>query len=238
MLQDSDTLPTNKTNTVTMKKIYAVAVWLLMIGYAEVSAQGNFFTVTQPLGQGDVLLGGYVFANQSNFDGDNMISRQFRMSVSPKAQFFLSDDLICSIGLPAAFSRTRNDNDQIGASQRSVNAQVNLSPALKFIRPLGERVYLFLEGFVEIGWGMARSETQPQGLVNFQNQFLLGAGLTGGASFLINDHFLLEGSFAGLNYYWRNIDPAGGGRINAGSGFWLNPSRPTLSLSYRISSIN
>lgn len=221
-----------------MKKIYTVAVWLLMIGYAEVYSQDNFFTVTQPLGQGDVLMGGSIFANQSSSDNNDLINRQFRTSVSPEAQFFLSDNLICSIGLPLAFSRARNDNDQIGASQRSMNTQVSLLPALKFIMPLADRAYLFLEGFTDIGWGLARSEIQPQGQVNTQNQFLIGAGLTGGASFLINDHFLLEGSIVGLNYYWRNIDLAGTARINAGSVFWLNPSRPTLSVSYRIPAIN
>lgn len=217
-----------------MIKNYTLAVLLLFFCASVVQAQQAFFTVTQPLGLGDVLLGGSVFANQSSSDNNDLVSRQFRTSVSPEAQFFLSDNLICSIGLPLAFSRARNDNDQIGASQRSMNTQVSLLPALKFIMPLADRAYLFLEGFTDIGWGLARSETQPQAQVNTQNQFLIGAGLTGGASFLINDHFLLEGSIVGLNYYWRNIDLAGTARINAGSGLWLNPSRPTLSLSYRI----
>lgn len=221
-----------------MIKNYTLAVFLFFFCVAVVHAQKDFFAVTQPLGQGDVLLGGSIFANQSNFDNNDLISRQFRASVSPEVQVFISDNLICSIGLPLAFSRARNDNDQIGASQRSINAQVSLLPALKFIMPLADRAYLFLEGFTDIGWGLARSETQPQTQVNTQNQFLIGAGLTGGASFLINDHFLLEGSIVGLNYYWRNIDLAGTARINAGSGFWLNPSRPTLSLSYRIPSVN
>lgn len=221
-----------------MKKIYAVAVWLLMLSYAKVFAQDNFFAVTQPLGQGDVLLGGSVFASHSSSDGMNLENQQLRTTVSPQAHFFLQDNLIVSIGLPFSVSRGRMENGQIGVAQLSVNREVKLSPALKFIIPLGERAYLFIEGFVETGLVMSRVETQPQDQVTIRNQFLVGAGLTGGASFLINDHFLLEGSIAGLNYYWRNMDLTGASRIIGGSGFWLNPSQPTLRLAYRIPSAN
>lgn len=221
-----------------MIKNYTIAVLLLLFCTEVAQAQQDFFTVTQPLGQGDILLGGSIYANQSNFDDANSINRQFSMSVSPKVQVFLSDNLVASLALPLSFTRNRNDNEQVGRTIRGINSNVNLYPALRFFIPIGERLYVFVEGFLDIGWGLTRVEFQPRDQVNRDNQFMIGAGMTGGASFLINDHFLLEGSIVGLNYYWRNIDPAGGNRLNARSGFWLNPSRPTLSVSYRIPTVN
>lgn len=217
-----------------MIKNYTLAVLLLLFCVVVAEAQQDFFTVTKSLGQGDVLLGGSIYANQSNFDDANSINRQFSTSVSPKVQVFLSDNMVASLAVPLSFNRNRNDVEQIDVTVRGINSNVSIYPALRLFMPIGERLYAFVEGFSDIGWGLTRVEFQPQDQVNTDSQFMIGAGLTGGASFLINDHFLLEGSIVGLNYYWRNIDPAGGNRLNARSGFWLNPSRPTLSLSYRI----
>lgn len=217
-----------------MIKNYTLAVLSLLFCVVVAEAQQDFFTVTKPLGQGDILLGGSIYASQSNFDDANSINRQFSTSVSPKVQVFLSDNMVASLAVPLSFNRNRNDVEQIDVTVRGISSHVSIYPALRFFMPIGERLYAFVEGFSDIGWGLTRVEFQPQNQVNTDSQFMIGAGLTGGASFLINDHLLLEGSIVGLNYYWRNIDPAGGNRLNARSGFWLNPSRPTLSLSYRI----
>ncbi len=219
-----------------MKKIYVVVAWLLTVGYAEVSAQNSFFTVDQPLGQGDVLLGGSVYGNTFSAVANGNENRQFSYTISPVAQFFLSDRIVFSARLPVAFARNRSMNDQQGASQENSNRRISAIPGLTYIHPIGERIFLFVEGYTEGGWVFSRTERQPQDQIDTQNQFLLGAGMNGGVSLLINDHFWVECTIARLNYYWRNLELDGGDRMNIGSGFSFTPGSPSFSFSYRIPS--
>lgn len=196
-----------------MKKIKFVLVFTLVICYAV--------SITAQTEKGNILLGGSsnlsLLNTKSKWKDDNddgKIGNTFDFEFTPRAGYFIMDNLAIGLEFPISYSKYKDDNDNVDKETTYA-----IAPFARYY--LGaNKIKPFFQA--EIGFGGYKQQRDPANFPASEETYgLFLFQFNGGASFFINEKVALDLSlgYSYLSSKQKEDNPDNYKTIHKGIGF-------------------
>jgi opacity protein-like surface antigen len=174
---------------------------------------------------GNISIGGTFnlqFSNIKNKTNSTSVEgpSTFTFNLSPSAEYYLAQNLSAGLGLGYTFTKTSDYPNS--PNDVSKNSSFNIMPFARMYYNLGEKVNVFGQASINLGFGKTTNETTVGGITTstFANSTYFSIGLQPGLQYFITNNLSLEATVGFLGY---NINSTkSGNRTNSNSSLQLS----------------
>lgn len=145
------------------------------------------------------------FAVNSNGDTTNFYRENNQYNVSISYLRFISDHL--ALGIGGGLGQGESINPSVSSTESvfrtNRNFMFNIQPQARYFIPLRDKLYLFVQGYVNLSYRTNFNSITDDGVETIQqeNEFLqIGGGVDPGILFLIRKHWGIEAFIPGLSF--------------------------------------
>ncbi len=176
-------------------------------------------------------------SNGPNLANNNRNGDSFGFDISPKAGYFINDNLVLGLGLGYGYNKTETeDNSRQDFPLISESNSISFFPYVKKFFPIGNKFSLHLQG--EARFSNFKNESKRDDSLTESESRVFLIGIRPGLSFKISDNFLIQSHIGLLSFQNRNTETDNSDDGNTleynSSTFGLNLTSSNISLGISI----
>lgn len=197
------------------------------------SLQAQLFSVSSPLQQGDIMLGGSLSFGAVGQNTPDSERSSYFLTVTPLFQWVMTDRLMLSAHASSSFGNNQRIDLQI-PTQEASSSEVSSTIKVDCLFPVGPRFSFIVGPYIGGGGNVSKND-----LGNGQDpirvsRIQLNAGISAGALVQLNDVVFLKLFFGELGYLYSQSEL--GNEVIRANALNLNirPLTPGISVLYRF----